>query len=172
MEILFDIFISKIKEMKAGDFSILKVPTIIETTSCFSILDEYLDQKSKRLIVTDEEGIYYGLICPKDLVILFSSPNLAISNVFAKAKLFSNTTARDLANKHLPIVTDDDKVSRVAEWMIKYEATVLPRAREKDGPVEGLISIDDIAVAVRNIWKESGIDPILLAQALEREEDE
>ncbi len=42
MEILFEIFISKIKEIKAGDFSILKVPTIIETTPCFSILDESL----------------------------------------------------------------------------------------------------------------------------------
>ncbi len=72
----------------------------------------------------------------------------------------------------MPIITDDDKINRVAECMIKYESTVLPRARIKDGSVEGLISIDDIAVAVRNIWKESGIDPKLLAQALEREEDE
>ena len=172
METLFDLFISKIKEMKAKDFTIIKAPIVDEKTFCFCILDEYFDQKSKNLIVVDEEGKYIGLISPKDLVVLFSSLPTDISNVFSKANVSSCTTAKNLANKHLPIITDDDKINRVAECMIKYESTVLPRARIKDGPVEGLISIDDIAVAVRNIWKESGIDPKLLAQALEREEDE
>ncbi len=62
METLFDLFISKIKEMKAKDFTIIKAPIVEEKTFCFSILDEYFDQKSKTLIVVDEEGKYIGLI--------------------------------------------------------------------------------------------------------------
>ncbi len=172
METLFDIFISKIKEMKAGDFSILKVPSIVETTACFFILDESFHQDSKTLIVVDEEGKYYGLISPKDLVVLFSTFHTDISNVLSKAKAFSSTTARDLANQNLPIIVDDDKISRVTECMTKYESTVLPRAKTKDDPVEGLISINDIILSVRNIWKETSIDSKMLILELERGEDE
>ncbi len=172
METLFDDFISKIKEMKAEDFSLLKVPTVIETTPCFSILDESFDKNSKILIVVDEEGKYYGLISPKDFIVLFATLHTDITNVLSKAKTFSCTTARDLANQNLPIILDDDKISRVTECMIKYESTVLPRAKTKDDPVDGLISINDIILAVRNIWKETSNDSKLLVLDLEREEDE
>ncbi len=172
METLFDNIISKIKEMKAEDFSLLKVPTVIETTPCFSILDESFDLNSKTLIVVDEEDKYYGLISPKDLMVLFATLHTDITNVLSKAKAFSRTTARDLANQNLPIIVDDDKISRVTECMIKYESTVLPRAKTKDDPVDGLISINDIILAVRNIWKEISIDSKLLVLDLEREEDE
>ena len=172
MEDLFDIFISKIKEMKAEDFSILQVPTIVETTPCFSILDESFDQNSKTLIVVDEEDKYYGLISPKDLIVIFATLQTDITNVLSKAKVFSCTTARDLANQNLPIIVNDDKISRVTECMIKYESTVLPRAKTKDDPVEGLISINDIILAVRNIWKEAIVDSKPLVLDLEREEDE
>lgn len=172
MENLFDIFISKIKEMNAEDFTTLQVPIIVETTPCFSILDESSDQNSKTLIVVDEDDKYYGIISPKDLIALFASLHTDITNVLSKAKVFSCTTARDLANQNLPIIVDDDKISRVTECMIKYESTVLPRAKTKDDPVEGLISIDDIILAVRNIWKETSADSKLLVLDIEREEDE
>ncbi|MHA1218800.1 MAG: CBS domain-containing protein [Candidatus Heimdallarchaeaceae archaeon] len=172
MEDLFDIFISKIKEMKAEDFSILQVPTIVETTPSFSILDESFNQNSETLIVVDEEDKYYGLISPKDLIVLFATLHTDITNVLSKAKAFSCTTARDLANQNLPIIVNDDKISRVTECMIKYESTVLPRAKTKDDPVEGLISIHDIILAVRNIWKETSLDSKLLVLDLEREEDD
>ncbi|MCE7748727.1 MAG: CBS domain-containing protein [Candidatus Heimdallarchaeota archaeon] len=158
--------------MKAEDFTILQVSTVVETTPCFSILDESFDQDSKTLIVVDEKDKYYGLISPKDLIVLFATLHTDITNVLSKAKVFSCTTARDLANQNLPIIVDDDKISRVTECMIKYESTVLPRAKTKDDPVEGLISINDIILAVRNIWKETSADSKLLVLDLEREEDE
>jgi len=172
MEDLFDVFISKIKEMKAEDFPILQVPTVVETTPCFTILDESFEQNSKTLIVVDEEDKYYGLISPKDLIVLFATLHTDITNVLSKVKTISCTTARDLANQNLPIIVNDDKISRVTECMIKYESTVLPRAKTKDDPVEGLISINEIILAVRNIWKETSADSKLLVLDLEREEDE
>ncbi len=172
MENLFDIFISKAREMKAEDFSILKVPTIIDTTPCFSILDESFDQTPKTLIVVDEEGKYIGLISPKNLIVLFASLQSDITSVLSKTKVFSCATARDLANQNLPIIVNDDKISRVTDCMIKYESTVLPRAKTKDDPVEGLISINDVLLAVRNIWKETSFDNEHLVLNLEREEDE
>lgn len=172
MENLFDIFISKTKEMKAEDFLILQVPTIIDTTPCFSILDESFDQTPKTLIVVDEEGKYIGLISPKDLMVLFAPLQTDITTVLSKAKVFSCTTARDLANQNLPIIVNDDKISRVTECMIKYESTVLPRAQTKDDPVEGLITINDVLLAVRNIWKETSFDNEHLVLDLEREKDE
>ncbi|MCE7741456.1 MAG: CBS domain-containing protein [Candidatus Heimdallarchaeota archaeon] len=172
MESLFEAFISKIKEMKAGDFLMLKAPTIIETTACFSILDESLHQNSKTLIVVDEEGKYFGIISPKDLVVLFTTFQTDISTVFSKVKAFTSSTARDLANQNLPIIIDADKISRVTECMTKYESTILPRAKTKNDPVEGLISINDIILAVRNIWKDTRIDSKQLVLELEREEDE
>ena len=86
--------------------------------------------------------------------------------------MFSCATARDLANQNLPIIVNDDKISRVTDCMIKYESTVLPRAKTKDDPVEGLISINDVLLAVRNIWKETSFDNEHLVLNLEREEDE
>ncbi|MHA1397575.1 MAG: CBS domain-containing protein [Candidatus Heimdallarchaeaceae archaeon] len=128
-ELMEDVF-SKIKERKASDFPVREVQKIKEETRCIELLDLLLEQKSPVAMVFDDDDNFLGILRIENLLSLLKPRKTDISDVLARTQVLSCITAFDLVKRDLPIVKDNDDISRVAGLMDKYDTIFLPRCRE------------------------------------------
>ncbi len=156
-EIMEDVF-SKIKEMKAIDFPIRKVPIIREEIGCIELLDLLIEQKSPVVMVYDKEDKFLGILRIENLLSLLKPRRTDISDVLSRTHVLSCITAFDLVKRDTPVVKDSDEISRVAGLMDKYDTIFLPRCKERKAEIEGMIFLSDIIQTLRDNWVGACVD--------------
>ncbi len=156
-DIMEDVF-SKIKEMKAKDFPIRKVPIIYDYTSCSVLLDFLVVDKSLVAMVYNEKEEFVGLLTMRHLLSLLRPRHTEITEVFSRTHVLSCVTAFDLLRADIPLVRDEDNIERVAGLMEKYNTVFLPRQADRKSKVEGLIFLEDILKTLQENWAGACID--------------
>jgi predicted transcriptional regulator len=158
MEDIMEDAFSKVKEMKAVDFPLRKVPILYEDTNCSVLLDFIVEDKSLVAMVYNHKNEYIGILTMRHLVKLLSKRRADITDVLARTHVLSCITALDLLRSDIPIIKDDDNIEKVAELMEKYNTVFLPRQVDRKAKVEGLIFFEDILRTLKENWVGACID--------------
>ena len=149
---------SKVKDMRAKEFPLRKVPILYEDTSCSVLLDFIVEDKSLVAMVYDHENEYIGILTMRHLLKLLSKRKTDLTDVLAKTHVLSCITALDLLRSDIPIIKDDDTIEKVAELMEKYNTVFLPRQVDRKSKIEGLIFFEDILRTLKENWVGACID--------------
>jgi len=152
-----DVF-SSIREMKAKEFPIRKVPIVYEDTSCSVLLDFLVEDKSLVAMVFNHTNEFVGILTIRNLLKLISRRKTEITEVLARTHVLSCITALDLLRSDIPIIKDEDKIEKVVGLMERYNTIFLPRQVDRKSKVEGLIFFEDILKTLKEKWVGSCID--------------
>jgi len=152
-----DVF-SSIREMKAKEFPIRKVPIVYEDTSCSVLLDFLVEDKSLVAMVFNHTNEFVGILTIRNLLKLISRRKTEITEVLARTHVLSCITALDLLRSDIPIINDEDKIEKVVGLMERYNTIFLPRQVDRKSKVEGLIFFEDILKTLKEKWVGSCID--------------
>jgi CBS domain containing-hemolysin-like protein len=158
MEDIMEEVFTRVKEMKAKDFPIRKVPIVYEDTSCSDLLNFLVEDKSLVAMVFNHKNEFIGLLTIRNMLNLLSPRKTDLTDVLTRTHVLSCITALDLLQSDIPIVKDEDNIERVAGLMKNYNTVFLPRQSERKSMVKGLIFLEDILGTLQQNWIGSCID--------------
>ena len=149
---LIESLISEIKKLKVSEFPIRELPIVQENTDCLDIFGLIIDNDPPIVIVVNEKNEYIGIVTLLDLLSFFATSSSDLHDALSKTHIGLCIEVRDLLKAYLPIIYDDDNIAEVAQLMIKYETTFLPRAHSKnDKTILGIILLRDIVKKFRDL---------------------
>ena len=157
--------LSRISEIKAQEIPIRNISSISANTDFIEIMSVIVDKNLSILNVKNEKDTNIGFITLLDILKIYEPKHSDIHSVLSRKQTLSETKAEHIAKTHLPIIYDDTKLEQVAELMLKYESSFLPRAEnKKKNECLGIIHLNDIFVKYNEMIKsyldETGADNI------------
>ena len=137
--------IHELSKMEAKNIPTREITKIQSDTDFRTILSSVLKDENHILSVLDNKNKQVGFITLLNVLEIFEPKHTKIQSVLTRKHTLSDTTAKDIAETHLPFIYDDSKLGQIAELMRKYEVQVLPRKSDKkDLSCKGIITLKDI----------------------------
>ena len=146
--------LTRISEIEAQEIPIQDISSISANTDFIEIMSVIVDKDLAILNVKNEKDTNIGFITLLDILKIFEPKHSDIHSVLSRKQILSETKAEHIAKTQLPLIYDDTKLEQIAELMLKYESSFLPRAKNKKNPeCLGIILLKDIFVKCNEILK-------------------
>ena len=145
MESSYGDIIEKLSKIEAKEIPTQEINKINSDADFRTVLSTILINENQVLSVLDNKNKQVGFITLLNILEIFEPKHTDIKSVLTRKHSLSDTTAKDIAETHLPFIYDKTNLGQIAELMIKYEMEFLPRKSDrKDQSCKGVIRLKDI----------------------------